>query len=296
MPYISIARFIVGFFFLSIAAFMDVKTRRVTDKLWILMAAVAVLLLSLQLMMEGAGWRYYLIFIPISVLLSEAFMDVPELYGDKGINPMVIVWFSLPIITVIYQIHTIGNDIFFWSLFAVPVMMLFVFVLYYFAILYGGADAKAILVLAILVPFYPNIPGFTHTGLTSQQIPFMQIMFPFTLIVLLNASLIILFMLPVYLIINLKNKDRGFPQMLFGYRMNIEDISESFVWPMERYDADGERTIKLFPRGNTEEVIEALRRGGIKRVWVTPKIPFIVPICIGFVISFFMGNPISYLL
>ncbi len=296
MTYLSIVRFIVGLSFLSVAALMDIKTRRVTDKLWIVMAVVALALLSIQLFNKEVGWRYYLIFIPIIVLLSEAFYEVPALFTDKGINFGVLTWFFIPVITVTYQIFSISDDIFFWSLLAIPIMMIIVFILYYFAILYGGADAKAVLVLAILVPFYPHIPGFTHTGLVSQQIPFMQIMFPFTLIVLLNASIIVLFILPVYLFINLKNKDFGFPQMLFGYRMDIENVSDSFVWPMERYNEDGERTIKLFPRGDMDEVIETLRKRGLKRVWVTPKIPFIVPICIGYVISFLIGNPISYVL
>ncbi len=296
MSHLSIARFVIGICFLSVAALMDIRTRRVTDKLWIAMAGAAVSILSYQLIAEGVGWRYYLIFVPIAVLLSEAFCELPELHSESGMNLLTTAWFVLPVITIAYQISTIGHDIFFWSLLAIPIMMVIVFILYYFAILYGGADAKAVLVLAILVPFYPHINGITRSGLSPQQVPLMQILFPFTFIILLNASLIMLFALPFYLMINLKNKDMGFPQMLFGYKMNVDDVPHSFVWPMERYDESGERSIKLFPRDDSEDVLTTLRNRGIKRVWVTPKIPFIVPICIGFVVSFLIGNPISYML
>ncbi len=296
MWYISAARFVIGLSFLSIASISDLKTRRVSDNVWIAMGAVASILLTIQLFIMDAGWTYYLIFVPIVVLLSEALFEIPELYSEGKLNIPVLGWLLLPVFTVSYQIHTIGEDIFFWSLFTIPVMMVLAFVFYYIGLIYGGADAKAVLVLAILVPFYPNIPGFTHGSLSMEHVKLMEVLFPFTFLILLNSCLILLVIPLVYLVLNLKNGDTGLPQMLFGYRKNIEGIADSFVWPMERFDEKGKLTIRLFPRGDEEEMIESLKRMGRKRVWVTPKIPFIVPMCIGFVLSFVIGNPISHLL
>ena len=296
MQYLSIIRLVIGFSFLTVASLSDIKTRRVSDVLWIIMSIFASSLLAIQLFLKGVGWRYYLIFIPIIILLSYAFVEIPELYTDKGLNPLSMIWLTIPMISSIYQIHHLKDDIFFWSLLVIPVTMVFVFVLYYFSVIYGGADAKAVLVIAILVPFYPEINGFTITGLSPDQIPFMQIFFPFTFIVLLNASLIML-VLPIYfLFLNLNNGDIGFPQILFGYKKPIDEIPDSFVWPMERYDDRGNLKVKLFPRDEDDNVLNALISKGRERVWVTPKIPFIVPILIGYVLSFFIGNPISYLL
>ncbi len=296
MWYISVARFVIGISFLAIASMSDLKTRRVSDKIWMGMGGAASVLLTVQLFLMGAGWIYYLIFVPIVVLLSEALFEVPELYAGGKLNIPVLGWLLLPVFTISYQIHTIGSDILFWSLFTIPVMMVLAFFFYYIGIIYGGADAKAVLVLAILMPFYPNISGFTHASLSMEHVSLMEIFFPFTFLILLNSCLILLVLPVAYLVLNLKNGDIGFPQMLFGYRKNIKDIPDSFVWPMERYGRDGKLTVKLLPRGDEEEIIESLRRRGRKRVWVTPKIPFIVPMSIGFVFSFVIGNPISHLL
>ncbi len=296
MQYLSIIRFVIGLSFLLVASISDIKTRRVSDVLWIIMSVVASSILAMHLILEGVGWRYYLIFIPVVVLLSYAFVEIPELYTEKGLNPISMIWLTIPLISSAYQIHHLNQDIFFWSLMVIPVTMVFVFVLYYFSVIYGGADAKAVLVIAILVPFYPEINGLTNTGLSPDQIPFMQIFFPFTFIVLLNASLIML-VLPIYFLsLNLKRGDKGFPQMLFGYKKPIDEIPDSFVWPMERYDEKGNLNIKLFPRDEDDDVLNTLISKGRERVWVTPKIPFIVPLCIGYIISFLIGNPISYLL
>lgn len=295
MWHIFVARFITGLSFLSFASYTDLKTRLVRDKVWMLMGAVAIILLLIQMLSEGVGWQYYLIFFPIIVMFSEALFEMPELFSEGRPHPYILC-IILPVFTLAYQIYTLGNDIFFWQLFTVPVMMLLAFLFYYIGLIYGGADAKAMLVLAILMPCYPEIQGFTAANLSVENMEIMQVFFPFTFIVLLNACLLLLVLPPVYLFRNLSKGDVSFPMMFFGYRKDIDDIPGSFVWPMESYEKTGKHTVRLFPKGDEEEMLASLRSMGRKRVWVTPKIPFIVPMAMGFVISFVVGNPIWLLL
>ena len=91
---------------------------------------------------------------------------------------------------------------------------------------------------------------------------------------------------------NLMRKDLLFPQMLLGYRMEGTEAIGKHVWLMERIE--GGRRV-LFSRPKQEEdlrkEVELLRSHGHTRVWITPKIPFIVPIFISLVLTAFIGNP-----
>ncbi|MFO8110518.1 MAG: A24 family peptidase C-terminal domain-containing protein [Thermoplasmata archaeon] len=289
----SIARLLIGLVFLLIASASDLKSRRVPDGLWIVLAVLAMGILAVELHSSGAPLRFMLIFAPIIFFLCEAFVEVPPLYEKSKLNFLAVLWFLVPIVSLVLLISTSFNESGLWPLIAIPVMMFFAFVLYYLRILYGGADAKAVIVLAVLVPYYPYIEGITNYGSTPELIGAMESLFPFVLVVLLNSSLILIFLPLIYFLLNLKNGDIGFPQMFFGFRSELKNAKESFVWPMEYYK-NGERKIQLMPRGVDEDIYEDFSEG--EQIWVTPKIPFIVPMCVGFFISFLIGNPLLHVL
>jgi len=83
--------------------------------------------------------------------------------------------------------------------------------------------------------------------------------------------------------------------MLFGTRMSIEDAKKKHVWPMERVDGGKVRTV-LFPRSDDEADWDALREAGIDRPWVTPKVPFLVPLTLAVPFSLLLGNLLLYLI
>lgn len=298
--YFSIARLLVGIGFLSAASIRDLKTRRVPNKLWIIMGSVGILILFTELLIRKFWlgneifWTHFLIFIPIGMIFSEAFVERPPVYSKGRLNLKVLIWLLIPLIVFVYMVLVLAGSIIFWTLAMIPGMMLFAFLLYFFYILYGGADAKAVITLAVLVPFYPQIPGLTRTALGSELVPLMQTLFPFTLVILLNASLVVIVFPIGYLLINLYKGDLDFPKMFFGFKKRVDEIEDSFVWPMEYYE-NGKLKTELFPRSSSEEKLKSLRSHGREIVWTTPKIPFIVPISIGFLISFLIGNPLLYL-
>lgn len=291
---LSIIRFVICFVFLGIAVVSDVRTRKVPNTLWLIMAPIAALVLAFDLYTRGVGWRYYLIFIPIGFFLVEALVERPPLLSEGKMNILIMGWFMLPVITVIYMLYSIESAMLLWSLISILVMMAVAFILYYFAIIYGGADAKAVVVLAVLFPFYPEIQGLTHWGGDPAMLEFMEVFFPFSFVILLNAALLTLLLSIYYFALNLKNVNLGFPEMFFGYRMDIDDIEDSFVWPMEYYE-NGKRNVKLFPKGMSDGALESLKEKGRRRAWVSPKIPFLLPMFLGFLISYIIGNPFLYI-
>jgi len=293
---LSLVRLIIGAIFLFVASLSDLKSRRVPDELWIIMGFIAMGILGAELLIvREVNWEYYLIFIPIIVIFLEAFIERPPLYSDGNLNPIVLGWLILPIIVFIYMVNVFGTDLLFWSLTMILAVMLFSFILYFFYILHGGADAKAVITLAILLPFYPDIPSLTNWAISPEVATQMEILFPFTLIILLNASLIMLIFPIIHFIFNLYNGDVDIPKMFFGFKKKVDDVEDYFVWPMQYYE-NGRLKTELLPKSETDERIKSLKKHGVKSVWVTPKIPFIVPIFIGFIISFLIGNPILHLI
>ena len=107
---LDIIRLITGVVILSYASYTDIKTRRASNILWVIMGSIGGILLLTQYIMVDFGDKiYYLVFIPIMIIL--------------------------------------------------------VYVLFQLRLIFGGADAKALMAIAILVPLQPSIlEGFPLLG------------------------------------------------------------------------------------------------------------------------------------
>lgn len=293
---LSLARFAIGAVFLSLAAIKDFRSRKVQNEIWITMGLIAMLILGIELVfVREVSWEFLLIFIPIGIVFSEAFVDRPPILSEDGFNPLVLGWLSLPLVVFVYMASVLSGELLFWSLTMILAIMLLSFLLYFLYVLHGGADAKAVITLAILLPFYPKIPGLTSSAISGEMLTIMEVFFPFTLIILLNSSLLILVFPLSSFFFNLFKGDIDIPKMFFGYKKRVKDIEDSFVWPMQYYE-NGKFKTELFPREGSDEKIESLKDQNIKEAWATPKVPFMVPMLLGFLISFIIGNPVIYLL
>ena len=167
---------------------------------------------------------------------------------------------------------------------------------------FGGADAKALIAIAIVFPFplYPiiNIGGVWFPIAYQLHSPI------FALTVLGNAVTIMLIIPLFVLLYNLLNVPIGELAKnpigaLTGYKMNIDRIKGRHLRLMHRYteEEDGRMSIKMAFRGNEadDEMLARLEKwsgeGKIgDRVWVTPKLPFLIPITIGLIIAVLYGD------
>jgi len=72
--------------------------------------------------------------------------------------------------------------------------------------------------------------------------------------------------------------------------MDIKKAKEKFVWPLEKIK-DGKRKFMYMPKDfDVKEELEEFEKKGIKEIWVTPKIPFMIPLLAGFICSFIIGD------
>jgi preflagellin peptidase FlaK len=228
---IDIIRLITGIIILFYASYTDIKTRRASNMLWIIMGVIGAILLLAQYFTTGFQNLFYLLFIPIMIGL--------------------------------------------------------VYVLYQVRLIFGGADAKALMAIAILVPIEPAL----------DLIPIWKggIM-PFSWSIFSNSLIIFVFIPISIFIFNISKKNIEFPYAFLGYKMNIQKAKEKFVWPLERL-VDGKRKFIYMPKDfDAEKEYSEFEKNNITKIWVTPKVPFMVPLTIGFIFAFIFGDILFYLL
>lgn len=287
MDWISVLKVAIAFIVLAIAARADWKTREASDMYWMVIGGAGMVFLAAQILLDGANIAYLAILAPIAWFFVDIFWDRKGMFED-GINPMPLGLYVLSFGLLAVMIYQYNADIYFWKLMIVPIMFLIFILLYQFDIIKGGADAKALIALSIMFPLYPIIEPFPLIGLPYDAA---QFVLPFPLLILFNAAIVTVIVPVLLLFYNITRKHVRFPAMLLGYKMPIEEAKTKFVWPMERVE-EGVVKFSVFPPAseNVIEDLDQLSAVGLKEVWVTPKIPFLIPIAASLLISVIVGN------
>ncbi|MFI5418769.1 MAG: A24 family peptidase C-terminal domain-containing protein [Candidatus Lutacidiplasmatales archaeon] len=165
--------------------------------------------------------------------------------------------------------------------------------LFELGILYGGADAKALMVAGLLVPLFPH-PLWTPTANAGTLLTF----YPFALSLLMDAALFSLVVPVALLVKNLRAGDFVFPRAFTGFMIDVEELPDRFVWlkdpTFERVLGEDEEEPETSEddRRLRERQRDELRSRGVRRVWVTPQIPFLVLLTAGAVGAVLAGNVI----
>jgi len=169
-----------------------------------------------------------------------------------------------------------------WYLVFIPIMIALMYLFFQMRLLFGGADAKALMALAILVPIQPTMLG--------EQLPLWKSFMPGSWIIFANATILFLLIPLSLLVYNIGKRNVKFPHSLLGYVITVEKAKQKFVWPLEKIK-DGKRRLMYMPKNfDIDEELAEFEKQGITEIWVTPKIPFMIPLLIGFLVSFFLGD------
>jgi len=167
--------------------------------------------------------------------------------------------------------------------------------------LFGAADAKALICIAVLFPSLPMFNVFSyHFPLFDTYIP---IVFPFAPMVILNAAVLAL-AVPILLFfrnlhsLGLKEFMGNASLCFVAYRVNIDELrSGRFARLAHTYDEIDGHLTRRYSLGEIPLNSAAIRRlkayhveGKVAAgVWVTPELPFILFIALGFITCCLLG-------
>ncbi|AKG91905.1 Type IV leader peptidase family/Archaeal Peptidase A24 C-terminus Type II [Geoglobus ahangari] len=177
------------------------------------------------------------------------------------------------------------------ALFQAVFVISLAFIFYYLG-LYGGADAKALMVLALTFPFYPSFPPF----------PILMRGFSFAFSTLANAVIFAPLFAAYFFLTNLLREGvsefrRSKLYFFIGRRVDASSIPPHHSL-LEYVDERGgivrlKRGVE--PDSKMLERLKKAKKGGkVERVWVTPQIPFIVFMTLGYAMAFLLGDVLSY--
>jgi len=257
---LEVSRVLITLFFLGLSSWYDFKTREVPNKVWAAYAPTAVALTLLQFYVDSSV--------------------------DYGLIPYA--WLiSIGITTAISLIL-------------------------FYAGFFGGADAKALICLGLALPIYPSIVSGYLTGI----VPF----FPLAVLgnAVLAASLLVLGIAGYNTIQLIKENGRLFEGLenepvwskilafATGFKVSSQKLKDGSHYMLLEQFSRGEngevvRQLRLFPAleeessEEDEERFEELLNEVDGKVWVTPGLPFLIFITLGFVAALFVGDFISWL-
>lgn len=271
---------------LCYASVLDWRTRRVGNVVWLILSAAAILLLVSRIVFDEAPIEYVLVLVPVLAILADVYGQSQEEKGPRRFLP--IIWYLVAIVTTVYLAYLWAEDDYFAGLLSVPIMMIVIVVMYMLDIIKGGADAKALMALSVMFPFHPAIGPFplVESGNSSAEL-----FFPFAFVILVTAAVVVALMPIAFMVRNIAAGDFSFPYGLLGYRLDIEDARRRHVWLMESME-DGVHVRHTRPRANEDLSVELdkLASTGHTKVWVTPKVPFIIPMTFALAFTVVIGN------
>jgi len=177
---------------------------------------------------------------------------------------------------------------------------------------FGGADAKALMCLALALPFHPQNLFNPFLGQIS---PISQTFFPVTVfsnsVLLAAATAVYMFLHNVisHRIARKKLFDEEFENESFGrkilvlitgYKVSVKKLKERWhLYPLEDLEnVEGKlkRKLVILPKDEGRNAIVERLAGAAKtrkiqdKVWATPGLPMLIFITAGLIIALFLGD------
>lgn len=272
------------------AAYRDWRTREVHESVWLAGGAVGAVLGAVALAPDGplalALWALVALFVLQHLLPWDEWVErfSEDLPGYLEIAMYVAVGVVLVVAGLRYGVGDAGLPD---AVIAAYVTTLAGRALFETRLLYGGADAKAVIVAGLILPL--DASPVVHLPAAATGI---LAFYPFSLTLLIDGAL---FGLAVPIALAARNLAQGsfeFPRGFVGYLLPVDELPDRFVWLRdptfsgEEEDVDSTEEDVALRRRQAQE----LRAKGVHEVWVTPQVPYVVLLAAGALAGVLFGN------
>jgi archaeal preflagellin peptidase FlaK len=277
---------------LSIAAYQDWKIREVGDGVWQVMGLVAAAAGFIELWGHPLGIALWAL-VSIWALEHLFAWDTPfERYSERlpgwiELGVYVGVLATVVVSAVYFGVGSSGVPI---QVIGVAGAILLARGLFEIGVLYGGADAKALMVAGLLLPI-------DATPLWSPAAAVVLLgYYPFALTVLIDAALFAVVVPIAIAIRNVSAHEFSFPRGFTGYTIPVAELPNQYVWVKDPSFSGGGSEDEPEPQTTEEDralrqrQADELEKQGVKRIWVTPQLPFIIWILAGTLAALVAGN------
>lgn len=281
---------IAGF---AYAAVVDVRIREAPDAVWLGMGLAGFLLGVIAL--TGGGPVGLVAWGLVGLLVVQHFLpwDVPLEKRSPALPGRIELgaYAAVGIVLGYYALTLgLGGNGLPPACLAAYVAVIAARALFEIGLLYGGADAKALIAAALLVPLAPP----TLIAVPAGALRLAHVV-PGPLTILMDAAVLSV-AVPIGLAVrNLRAGEFEGASSFVGYRIPVAELTERFVWlrdplfgsltPEEEEVESSEEDAALRQRQRAQ-----LEAQGVARVWVTPQIPFLVVFLAAAIAAALVGN------
>ena len=229
--------------------------------------------------------------IGILILGYASYTDIKTRHAS---NMLWVLMGIIGAVLILIQYLTNSFEVNIIYLVFIPIMIILVYVLFQLRLIFGGADAKALMALAVLLPF--PVLQWIPTNIGLPNLPYGETQLPYCWGVFFNALFIFLFIPLALFIFNIIKRDFRFPHVFLGYKMTTEKAREKFVWPLEKIENGKQKFVYMPKEFDIDEELNKFQQNNIKEIWVTPKIPFMIPLLFGFICAFIFGDLLNHIM
>jgi len=274
------------------AAVADLRTREVSDRLWQVVGSIGAVVGGALVAPGGL--------LPLALWAVAAALALEHLFPwDDALGERHAA--QVPVLEVVAYVGAlvavgtcaarggVGPSSVPIEVIALVVTVVLARALFELGVLYGGADAKALIVSGVLVP------TFATPLLTAPAADLLLLhVLPFSLTLLTDAALLSVVVPLTLAVRNIVRGEFTFPRGFTSYTLDVAQLPHRFVWVRDH--ALGEDTLVDDVETSADdtrrrvEIARKLEAQGVRRVWVTPQLPFLVLLAAGTIAGLLVGN------
>ena len=278
---------------IAVAATYDLTRREVPDNVWRILGFVGATIVAISLFTDGPTLPV-LLWIVVAAYALQHFFPWTDWLSSRYPRAEVGVDIALAVGVIALVVGSgiavgVGPGGVSYAVIALLVVTLTARALYELHLLSGGADAKALMAMGLVLPLFP----LTLLSLGPAVDAFVSVI-PFALNSLVNSAVC---MLAVPVEIALRNHRAHDFRWRGGFRtysIPLEELEHRFVWLDDPDVPDlGGNTEAETAEGDLEErraLVRTLRSRGVSRLRVSPQLPFVFFLLLGSALAIIAGN------